>query len=78
MSVHLVRNPNRLIERLKMYLTIADLLAVMVALALSVTLVITTARANARLTESANYWRSQYYQAKKYADLLTDAEIWSN
>ena len=61
-----------------MYLTIADLLAVMVALALSVTLVITTALANRRLDESRRYWRSQYHQVKRYADLLEDETIWSN
>jgi hypothetical protein len=43
-------------------LTTLDLFAVMIALVVSVTLVITTAIANYRLTESRNYWRYQYHE----------------
>lgn len=53
-----------------MYLTILDLVAIMIALGVSVTLVITTAIQNARITRysteltvSRDYWR------KAYADL---------
>lgn len=45
-----------------MYLTTLDLLAVTIALVVSVTLVITSAVANARLTRSRNDWRQSYLQ----------------
>ena len=45
-----------------MYLTTLDLLAVMIALGTSVTLVITSAIQNARLTKSRNDWRQSYLQ----------------
>ena len=48
-----------------MYLTTGDMLAVMIALVVSVTLVITTALANARLTTSVKYWRDAYFLAEK-------------
>jgi hypothetical protein len=47
-----------------MYLTTGDLLAVMIALVVSVTLVITTALANAKLTASRDEWRKAYYAIK--------------
>jgi hypothetical protein len=47
-----------------MYLTTLDMLAVMIALVVSVTLVITTALANARLTRSRDEWREAYYDLK--------------
>ena len=47
-----------------MYLTATDLIALFIALVSSVTLVITTAIANARLTRSRDEWR------KDYCDLL--------
>jgi len=47
-----------------MYLTTGDLLAVMIALVVSVTLVITTTLANARLTRSRDEWRKAYYGGK--------------
>jgi hypothetical protein len=49
-------------ERFQMYLTTLDMLAVMIALVVSVTLVITTAIANARLTRSRDNWRQSYLQ----------------
>ena len=48
-----------------MYLTTLDLLAVMIALVVSVTLVITTAIANHRLDESRRYWRDAYFLAEQ-------------
>ena len=47
-----------------MYLQVTDVIAVFIALVSSVTLVITTAIANARLTRSRDQWR------KDYCDLL--------
>lgn len=57
-----VRIPNTLLERFAMYLTTLDMLAVMLALVVSVTLVVTTALANARLTRSRDDWRQSYLQ----------------
>jgi hypothetical protein len=45
-----------------MYLSATDLLAVMIALVASVTLIITSAIQNARLTKSRNDWRQSYLQ----------------
>jgi hypothetical protein len=47
-----------------MYLTTTDLLAVMIALVVSVTLVITSAVANARLTRSVQEYRKAYLDLK--------------
>jgi len=47
-----------------MYLTTGDLFAVMIALVVSITFVITTAIANARLTASRDEWREAYYDLK--------------
>jgi hypothetical protein len=47
-----------------MYLTTLDLLAVMIALVVSVTLVITSAVANARLTRSVQEYRKAYIELK--------------
>jgi hypothetical protein len=52
-------------ERFQMYLTTLDMLAVMIALVVSVTLVITTALANARLTRSRNEYRVAYLDLKR-------------
>lgn len=52
------------LERFQMYLSALDLVAVMIALVVSVTLVITTAIANHRMTETANYWRKEYFDLK--------------
>jgi len=63
-----------------MYLTAWDLLAVMIALVTSVTLVITTALANARLTQSSNYWRKAYHNYKfaTEADAMGKPVIWDS
>jgi hypothetical protein len=47
-----------------MYITTLDMLAVIIALVVSVTLVVTTAIANARLTASRDEWRQAYYTIK--------------
>lgn len=47
-----------------MYITTLDMLAVIIALVVSVTLVVTTALANARITRSRDEWRSAYYTLK--------------
>jgi biopolymer transport protein ExbB/TolQ len=57
-----------------MYLTTLDMLAVMIALVVSVTLVITTALANARLTRSRDEWRKAYYDYQSWEDALNDAK----
>ena len=54
-------------ERFQMYLTTTDLLAVMIALVVSVTLVITSAVANARLTRSVQEYRAAYLDIKRQA-----------
>ena len=43
-----------------MYITTSDMLAVMLALTISIVLVITTAVANYRMTARRDYWRDQY------------------
>lgn len=67
-----------------MYLTILDLVAIMIALGVSVTLVITTAIQNARITRygtemkvSRDYWRNAYVATSKEFDLLNDSAIWN-
>jgi hypothetical protein len=47
-----------------MYLTTLDLLAVIIALVVSVTLVVTSAIANARLTRSVKEYREAWLTAK--------------
>lgn len=47
-----------------MYLSTMDMLAVMLALVVSITFVITTAIANAKLTISRDEWRQAYYAEK--------------
>lgn len=47
-------------------LTSLDVLAVIIALTASITLVVTTAIANAKLTESRDYWRYQYHELKHF------------
>lgn len=49
-----------------MYLSTTDVIAVFIALVSSVTLVITTAIANARLTRSRDAWRRDYYDLQNY------------
>jgi len=53
-----------------MYLTTLDILAVIIALVVSVTLVVTTALANRRLDESRRYWRRMYQEARDDYDYL--------
>lgn len=48
-----------------MYLTTGDLLAVMIALVVSVTLVITTALANAKLTVSRDEYRKAWLMERE-------------
>ena len=50
-----------------MYITTLDILAVMIALVVSVTLVITTALANARITRSRDEYRVAYFDLKRQA-----------
>ena len=57
-------NRTALIERKVMYLTTLDTLVVIFALVVSVTLVITTALANARLTRSVEEYRKAYFNLK--------------
>jgi hypothetical protein len=45
-----------------MYLQVTDLIAITIALGVSVTLIITTAIQNARITKSRNDWRQSYLQ----------------
>jgi hypothetical protein len=47
-----------------MYITTMDMLAVMIALVVSITFIITTAIANAKLTISRDEWRQAYYAEK--------------
>jgi len=47
-----------------MYLSTMDILATIIALSVSITFVITTAIANARLTASRDEWRQAYYAEK--------------
>lgn len=63
LSLPLLGIPNTL-ERQYMYLTTGDMLAVIIALVVSVTLVITTVLANAKLTISRDEWRKAYYDLK--------------
>jgi uncharacterized membrane protein YciS (DUF1049 family) len=58
-----------------MYLTTGDMLAVMIALVVSVTLVITTALENARLQKRIQRLRAQRYEVtKSYEAILSDLE----
>jgi hypothetical protein len=62
-------------ERFQMYLTALDLLAVMIALVVSVTLVITTAVANARLQRKIDQLRTQRWEiTKEYESIISDLE----
>ena len=63
-----------------MYLTAWDLLAVMIALVVSVTLVITTALANARLQQSRDDWRKAYqnYKFATEAEAMGKAIAWDS
>lgn len=52
-------------------ITSLDMVAVIIALTASMTLVVTTTLANARLTRSRDEWRSAYYELDRY---LKDGE----
>jgi DMSO reductase anchor subunit len=63
------------LERFQMYLTTLDLLAVMIALVVSVTLVITSAVANARLQRKIDQLRTQRWEiTKEYESIISDLE----
>lgn len=49
-------------------LTAWDLVALTIALTSSLIVIITTAVANHRLTESRDYWRTQYQELKHYVE----------
>jgi hypothetical protein len=49
-------------------LTAWDLVALTIALTSSLIVIITTAVANHRLTESRDYWRFQYQELKHYVE----------
>lgn len=63
-----------------MYLTTLDLLAVMIALVVSVTLVITSAVANARLTRSVQEYRKAYFNYKfaTEAEAMNKPIVWNS
>lgn len=44
------------------YLSTSDVLVVILALAVSITMIVTTTIANAKLTVSRDYWRSEYFK----------------
>jgi hypothetical protein len=58
-----------------MYLTTGDMLAVIIALVVSVTLVITTALANAKLQRKIDQLRTQRWEiTKEYESIISDLE----
>lgn len=58
-----------------MYLTGTDLLAIMIALVVSVTLVITSAVHNARLQQRIDYLRKEKFAVtQSYESILADLE----
>ena len=58
-----------------MYLSGWDMAGIMIALVVSLTLIVTTAIANARLTRSRDAWRKGYYDVTTIAKrLIADAE----
>ena len=63
-----------------MYLQVTDLIAIVIALGVSVTLVITSAIQNARLTKSRNDWRQSYLQMYSIMSdpRMTDCKCESN
>jgi hypothetical protein len=72
MSSHRCTDSVHFTRKAIMYLSTMDMLAVMLALVVSITFVITTAVANARLTASRDEWREAYYD--KCAPLMFDGE----
>jgi hypothetical protein len=51
-----------------MYLDTGTLIAIMIALTTSTTLMITTVLQNARLTKDKEYWYYQYTELKHYVE----------
>ena len=49
-------------------LLMSDIVAITIALTVTVGLLVSTAIANHRLTESRNYWREAYFQAEQDID----------
>ena len=62
-----------------MYLQVTDLIAIVIALGVSVTLVITSAVANARLTQSRDYYRKAYFNYKfaTEAEAMNKPVVWN-
>jgi hypothetical protein len=67
MPLHQLVGFRPLPERFQMYLSATDLVAIIIALGTSVTLVITSAVANARLTRSVQEYRAAYLDLKRIA-----------
>lgn len=58
-----------------MYLSGWDMAGLMIALVVSLTLIVTTTLANARLTRSRDAWRKGYYDVTSMAKrLIADAD----
>jgi len=58
-----------------MYLATTDLIAVVIALSISMTLIITTALANARLQRQIDRLRTQRWEiTKEYESIISDLE----
>lgn len=57
-----------------MYLQVTDIIAVTIALTLSITLIATTAVRNAQLIAERNYWKQELQELK----LVTDPSIWKD
>ena len=51
-----------------------DIIAITIALTLSLALVVTTILRNIQLTQQRDYWHNQYREIK----LVTDPSIWEN
>ncbi len=60
--------PDRLEGYEMITLSAGDLVALTIALTASLIVIITTAVANHRLTESRDYWRYQYDELKHYIE----------
>ena len=57
-----------------MYLSTWDMFAVIIALSVSLTLIVTTSVANARITRSRNEWRKEYYELQHFYEHCDCAE----
>ena len=65
---HITREFSIYHERKHMYIEITDGIAIIIALSLSITLIITTALHNARLTRQAKHWKYQYDELAHYME----------